>query len=545
MTRTDVLAEALLARSADAVFLLDVTTGRAIHRWYDRSQSQLDLPDVPESGQLVSWIHPDDLPAVLETYASVVHGGAATSTFARAHPDRGVPRNSALLVAMTDVRDLHEDGILVQAWLIHADSVVSPDLDASTSLSSLAAAAPVGLQVLSASGLVSFENERFTTLAAPGPEVVEAAIRRAIAVGVESTEDLRLGGTSLRLRVVPTHDGERRLTVAVASLEDVTHVLDAEYRRSVAEEQFAALFFSSPLATALVALDGRIVRANESFSVITGYPLAQLCGTRFQDITHPDDLAIDEGLLGEVLAGTRPSYQMEKRYIHASGHDVWVSLTVAPVRGPDGSIQNLVTHVEDITGRRSISELYGGDEASLTYWATHDHLTALPNRRYLEHQLGRSLQKLHGERRAGDVPVVLFIDLDDFKPVNDRFGHQVGDEVLQEVSRRLRNACRDDLMVARYGGDEFVVVARRLRSAAEIPLLVERIQSAVQSPITCGDAAMPTIEVGASIGIAVARPDDTTERLLGRADKAAYRAKRAGKGRASEFSDIDPTDVPS
>ncbi len=514
----DSLAHRLLARAADAVFVLDTTTGRAAHRWYERGRSRLDLPASPGDEQLASWVHPDDLPGVLDAYAGVVNNGESRTSFARIHPDRLQPKRSSLLIVFRDVRDIHADGILVQVWYLEPDSELLRDVEPPTSLSSLADAAPVGLQVRSASGHVSFENGRFRDLAAADPALVEDRVAAGVATGTPVTEDLVLGSRSLRLRVVPTLDDGGGLVLAVASLEDVSQI-------QAAEQQFDALFLSSPLATALVALDGSIVRANESFAVVTGYEVEELVGKTFQEITHPDDLTADEELLAEVVAGTRQNYQMDKRYIHAAGHEVWVDLTVAPVRGPDGAVQNFVAHVEDITSRRSMVEL-GDSGEDLTYWATHDHLTALPNRRYLDQHLATSLRR---SRREADRPVVMFLDLDDFKPINDEYGHAVGDEVLRTVARRLRNACRDDSLVARYGGDEFVVVARRLRTVADVPLLAERIAAAVKGGIHVAGVEEP-LRIGVSVGVAVAHDGETPTDVLARADEAAYRAKRDRKG---------------
>ena len=126
-----------------------------------------------------------------------------------------------------------------------------------------------------------------------------------------------------------------------------------------------------------------------------------------------------------------------------------------------------------------------------------------------------------------------FLDLDDFKPVNDRHGHAVGDEVLRTVARRLRNSCRDDALVARYGGDEFVVVSRRLRTVADLPLITDRVTAATRGPIEVAGVDEP-IRVGVSVGIAVAHEGDTPGDVLARADEAAYRAKRAGKGQVRD-----------
>ena len=307
--------------------------------------------------------------------------------------------------------------------------------------------------------------------------------------------------------------------------QDAERVRDAEAGRAAAEQQFDALFLSSPLATALVGLDGTLVRVNESFAIVLGYDRDVLEGKTFQEITHPDDVSADEDLVAEVVSGVRQHYQMDKRYLHASGHEIWVDLTVAPVRGPGGAVQNFVAHVEDITSRRSMLEL-GDSIGDLTYWATHDHLTALPNRRALERHIETSLQRT---RRESDRPVVLFLDLDDFKPVNDQHGHTVGDEVLRTIARRLRKACREDAFVARYGGDEFVVVSRRAWAVVDVPLLADRVFAATTAPIDLVGVD-ERLRVGVSIGVAVGRDGDTAIALLARADDAAYRAKRAGKG---------------
>lgn len=539
------LADRVLARSADAVFVLDPETGRAAHRWYDPARSKLVLPATPGEQQLVSWVHPDDLPQILHAHAEAVNGVASRSAFARINPDKPSEPGSTLLVSFRGIDEIKAGALLVQVWVIGTDSVVHPDLDGKESLSSLAAAAPVGLQVVSAVGRVSFENERFTELAGNGreriAEIVAECVARERDPGREHMEDLAIGARSLRLRVVPTLHETGHVVHVVVSLEDMTQVAEAEAGRALAEEQFDALFDGSPLATALVSVDGEFVRANEAFGIVVGREPGALVGVSYRDVTHPDDIAADEELRAEVLSGARSNFQMEKRYLHAAGHEIWIELTVAPVRGVDGAIRNLVVHAEDITSRRSMIDFGRDDDAGvgagggdadgdgravgsdLEYWATHDHLTNLPNRRALELHLSRSLV---GSRRSVDRPVVMFLDLDDFKPVNDALGHAAGDEVLRATARRLRSACREDALVARYGGDEFVVVARRLRHVAEIPLLVDRIQTAVRAPMLVADT---TVRIGASLGIAVAHEHDTVESVLARADAAAYRAKAAGK----------------
>ena len=515
----------LLDRSADVTILLDAATGRSIRRWYDPASSRLDLPISP-TDRAITWLHPDDLPAVLDVMATVAHEGGTRSTVARVHPEHAADVGRSLLIAAHDVSEVVPLGLLVHAWLVDFDAVGLPGPGADTALSSLAEAAPVGLQVRSGNGSVSFENRRFALIAGAAHDLVEARIRTALADAGEVVEDLEVDGRSLRLRVVPTWDGEHRLLLAVASLEDVTSQRAAEDSRIEAQGLFRAVFDGSPVATAVVDLDGRFVQVNDALAMICGRPAGDLVGRSFAEITHPGDLAVDEELLAEVRAGQRGGYQMEKRFLHRAGHEVWVELTVSAVRDAAGGITHFVSHVADISARKALIGMTDSSE-DLAYWATHDHLTGLPNRRHLDSYLST---RLGPRRRAVDHLVVLFLDLDDFKPVNDRHGHQTGDEVLRAIARRLRNAAREDELVARYGGDEFVVVTTRAPTDHDVSLLAERILSAVRTPIV--GLTAEAIVVGASVGIGHA--DDPAEdpgEVLRRADAASYRAKQAGKGR--------------
>ena len=234
--------------------------------------------------------------------------------------------------------------------------------------------------------------------------------------------------------------------------------------------------------------------------------------------------------MDEVRAGKRNGYQLEKRFLHRAGHEVWVELNVSTVRDAAGALTHFVSHVEDISGRKALIGMAETSE-ELAYWATHDHLTGLPNRRYLDSYLSTSAGP---RRRADDRLVVIFLDLDDFKPVNDEHGHQTGDEVLRVIARRLRNAAREDELVARYGGDEFVVVTTRARTAYDVSLLAERILGAVRTPIV--GLAEQAIHVGASVGIGHGTGGDDPEEVVRRADAASYRAKREGKGRIRQAS---------
>jgi diguanylate cyclase (GGDEF)-like protein len=181
---------------------------------------------------------------------------------------------------------------------------------------------------------------------------------------------------------------------------------------------------------------------------------------------------------------------------------------------------------------RSEAELHA-TQAEVTRLALYDTLTGLANRRYLKMQLDGATAR--AQRDRGAAFAVLMLDLDSFKPVNDRYGHPTGDQVLVEVARRLAQRVRKDEMVARLGGDEFVVVIEQLDDADTPLRAAQRLIAAISEPITAGDTVA---QVGASVGIAVYPADgDDGDTLMRRADVALYRAKAAGRGQCRYFQE--------
>ncbi len=157
-------------------------------------------------------------------------------------------------------------------------------------------------------------------------------------------------------------------------------------------------------------------------------------------------------------------------------------------------------------------------EQRMAWAATHDPLTGLANRPLLVDRLDHALS--HRPTTPPDVAIVLFVDLDGFKAVNDEFGHEVGDRMLVEVARRMELAVRPADTVARFGGDEFVVLAERLASPAEGQGIVRRIRSEI-ARVRIGERRLH-----ASVGTAVAEPGETPESILRHADRAMYAQKR-------------------
>jgi diguanylate cyclase (GGDEF)-like protein len=173
-------------------------------------------------------------------------------------------------------------------------------------------------------------------------------------------------------------------------------------------------------------------------------------------------------------------------------------------------------------------------EARLEYRATHDHLTHLHNQAFFYEHLSRALARA---RRSGSKVAVMFVDLDDFKLVNDSLGHQEGNRVLFGVAERLRGSLREADVAARFGGDEFVVLVEDVTDAGEALKVADRFQEQLRAPFELEGGRRAY--TSASIGIAVGS-HERSEALVSAADKATYQAKRMGKARSVIFSPDPP-----
>jgi diguanylate cyclase (GGDEF)-like protein/PAS domain S-box-containing protein len=298
---------------------------------------------------------------------------------------------------------------------------------------------------------------------------------------------------------------------------DVTDQKIAEDAQVEAETRFRAAFERSPLGIALVNLDANIIDANAAFSAMAGRTEVELVGTDMSRLIHPDDRvrAIEEGArraLGESDVAPAPY-----RLLQPNGRVVWLMNDVSLVSRPDGSPDYTVVLAADVTERIKLEE-------RLEYQAYHDPLTQLANRARLH-----NLLETAWERRATTGQLaILFVDLDRFKQVNDSFGHVAGDELLLLVARRLERSVRAGDAVARFGGDEFVVICENIASRDEALQIAGRIRESLARTyrLSSGEAT-----VAASVGIAIDDEQETVDDLLRDADMAAYRAKDLGRNR--------------
>ncbi|MBN2308950.1 MAG: sensor domain-containing diguanylate cyclase [Candidatus Hydrogenedentes bacterium] len=276
-------------------------------------------------------------------------------------------------------------------------------------------------------------------------------------------------------------------------------------------------------------LERHITYWNEAAEHVTGYArgevLGRWCGGGLLSHVDPEGRSLCRTAC-PLAAAMRDGTALEADVYmhHKAGHRVPVHVRVAPIRGEDGVVTGAVEIFRDSTPlvERDAAIERLQDEAELC------PTTKVGNRRYVEARLEASLDAF---RHRGRPFGVLFIDIDHFKAVNDTYGHDVGDNVLRTVAATLTGSVRAEDCAGRWGGEEFVVLLRRLDGAQALAPLAERCRALIERsdiPIEHG-----TITVTASIGGTCVRDDDTAESILKRADALMYRSKQEGRNRVT------------
>ena len=251
-----------------------------------------------------------------------------------------------------------------------------------------------------------------------------------------------------------------------------------------------------------------------------GYTPEAVLETNVLDLIHPDDRdGFEASLTVPADRDGEPTDRWRAR--HKDG--TWIEVESIPLDlSDDRSVRGTVLTIRDVGERKTL-------EDRLRYQAFHDALTGLPNRSLFEDRVRHAVARVH---RHGRGLSVLFVDLDDFKTVNDSLGHAAGDDLLRQVAVRLDSCIRSADTVARLGGDEFAVLVEELEEPEHADAVDARIHAALEKPF---DVAEHEIFIHCSIGVALAAHGTTTEDLLRNADMAMYAAKGMGKGRSETF----------
>ncbi|WP_229208066.1 sensor domain-containing diguanylate cyclase [Duganella sp. OV510] len=251
--------------------------------------------------------------------------------------------------------------------------------------------------------------------------------------------------------------------------------------------------------------------------LIFGYAAADILGQHSDCLFTQGDRAehqLRREMLTARLAGSAADYRW---HVRRGGSLFWADGVMTPVRDADGALTGYLKILRDITASKLA-------EDEVRRLATIDVLTGLANRAAFD---ARRAEMMSFAARSGQLLLLLMIDLDQFKDVNDALGHQAGDLLLQLVAQRLRAVCRESDFVARLGGDEFALIQQNVPSPSTGGLLAEKLLAELSRPFQIGDRE---IAISASIGIAVCPLDaEAPDLLLKKADLALYHAKEAGR----------------
>jgi diguanylate cyclase (GGDEF)-like protein/PAS domain S-box-containing protein len=332
---------------------------------------------------------------------------------------------------------------------------------------------------------------------------------------------------------------QRNVSVQIAPIRDSAGVVvgvatvehEAREARRVASwapevgAYLSSAFEDAPIGTGLVGVyrgsEGNLLRVNRALCELTGYSAQTLEERNIRNLIHPDDAETDLAMTTKLATGELAGFELEQRVQHAAGYSVWVTLNASLVRDAAGNPLFCIRQMQDIEERKRF-------EGELGYLVEHDPLTGLLNRRGFVREV---TQALAYARRYGGGGALLFLDLDDFKEVNDTRGHIVGDEVLSETARVVLHRLRETDIFARIGGDEFAILLPHT-DASDAQVLCASLLSAVRE---AGEAMLGVGRgITMSVGVTAYRQpakDLAADDLLMEADMAMYAAKEGGRDR--------------
>lgn len=315
----------------------------------------------------------------------------------------------------------------------------------------------------------------------------------------------------------------------IGTAEDVT-----ERKLREADLRIAAAAFECQESIMVTDANQTTLRVNQAFTALFGYSAEEAVGRTPRILqSGRQDPAYYAAMWGGIKRSGAWQGEIWDRHKNGRHFPVWLSITA--VSGDDGLVSHYVATHTDITLRKAAEE-------EIKQLAFYDPLTGLPNRRLLQDRLHQAMSQAKRERsRLG----LLFLDLDKFKPVNDTFGHGVGDELLRAVAQRLQACVRESDTVARVGGDEFVLLLPVIEAAIDASAVARKIHDALMAPFTLSQGQ--SVHMSASTGIAIYPEHGSDEaELTQHADAAMYEAKAGGRDRFAVYAPkFEPANAPS
>lgn len=325
-----------------------------------------------------------------------------------------------------------------------------------------------------------------------------------------------ISGTTLEL------SGER-YTMVIA--KDISKQRGAEERLRRSEQRFRGIFENAPVGILLVDMQGRIFQANHTAATLLAYDVQHMYGIHVSRLVQPEDRADLKQILQHLSDTNSPLHKSERKLVCQNGIEMWSNFHILLQRDQDDLPSYFIVQLADI------SDIKRGQER-MEQMAFYDTLTNLANRRLFQDRLNQSIETCVRHNRSA---ALLYLDLDNFKRVNDTLGHEAGDFLLREVAVRLRNCVRSDDTVGRSGGDEFTILLNEVTTPSDAGLVAQKILNHLREPL---DLDGHPLVVTTSIGITILPVDGNDPNILMRnADLAMYKAKERGRNNYQFYSD--------
>jgi len=307
----------------------------------------------------------------------------------------------------------------------------------------------------------------------------------------------------------------------VTGMRNVDALIQARAEALESAERFR-LLAENISEVVLRTRDGVVTWVSQSITQVLGWNPDAFIGSSFLELIHPEDHIQFESVL--VAQATEQAQLTDKVWItrvrlrHANGQHRWAEIRTSHFVDSQGKYDGGIATFHLIDDQINF-------EQELERRATHDHLTGMLNRDELMVRLRMADE---APRTPGDIRAVIFCDIDNFKTINDADGHQVGDEVLVRLAERIRSALRSSDLVARMGGDEFVIVLEGIHGLDEAEAIAQKVRRAAETPVVTSSRSITT---SLSLGVTIRAAGEDVESVIGRADRALYEAKRAGRNR--------------
>lgn len=312
-------------------------------------------------------------------------------------------------------------------------------------------------------------------------------------------------------------------TALLCIAKDIRVQRETENKLRRSEQRFRGTFENAPLGMLLADTTGRIFEANRFTADLLAYEEKLLPGIHLSRLLPVKDRSRMLEVLEQLIAGEISNSHSERRLVALNGVEIWVNLHVVLQKGEDGSPLYFIIQMADIT------EMKRGQE-KMERLAFYDTLTDLANRRLFNDRLQQAISRTQRNKKAA---ALLYLDLDQFKRVNDTLGHDAGDALLKHVSLRLQKCVRKEDTVARPGGDEFTIILCDINSISDASRVAEKILAELRKPIAI---AGQQLVVTTSIGITMAPQDSNdAQTLMRNADMAMYKAKDRGRNNYQFF----------